>query len=599
MNEPSQRPSVDGLPELDAYLAARERGEAPSAGEAGFPSGLAGDLLALAQQTHPDPVFSARLERRLQQAAKLAERSRQANTLPGLLRALWQTITQLERKPAMKRLTSIVLAGTLVLAVLFVALQLFTNQPAPGEVALVTPSTATSAPAEVTPGAVTPGIETAEPLQTQPPVAISFTPQPLPAQAPLLPPLGQVYAPGYGGSGGGSLPQGMPLSLLVELPASPAEVPAYYRLENSPLTPEEAGQLAAAWGLDARLYLPAWMQEITPEQIQRSYYALDGMQQLSLWNDDLFFIDLAASPVYEGRQYPKTGLPPAEQALATAVQYLVERGQLAFTYQPDLSRYNYGSVSFYRLLDGLRLDTLSAEVTVNPQGQVGSAWVNREEYQPIGSYSLITAQQAWDLLLAGEPGDSLRITFYPTQDGNPQYWGRFYPAGETAHLFGRPTLLASFESGASPNIQLNNLILTGDLSALTEYLQANLGYIHVWGTVQEADGERQLLLTGWEPFDEFSGYFDGTVRRTAEGDFLELSDGRTLRLPALPEDIPTAIPLYVNGGLVGDTLEWFTLQVHLPLVLFDRAVRVGRVLRVQVPPSPVRHLVRERCDDRL
>jgi hypothetical protein len=82
--------------------------------------------------------------------------------------------------------------------------------------------------------------------------------------------------------------------------------------------------------------------------------------------------------------------------------------------------------------------------------------------------------------------------------------------------------------------------------------------------VQEIDGERQLVLTGWEPFDEFSGYFDGTVRRTAGGDFLELSDGRTLRLPDLPVDVPSDIPLYANGGLVGDTLEWFTLQVHLP-----------------------------------
>ena len=564
MNEPSQRPSVDDLSELEAYLAARERGEAPAAGQAGFPSGLAGELLALAQQTHPDPVFAARLERRLQQAAKLAAGDGQANTLSARLRALWQPLTYPERKPAMKRLIAFALAGTLVLAVLFVTIRLYIDQPAPGEVALVTPATATSAPVVVTPGVETPVVDTPQPIQTQPPVAIRFTPQPLPAQPPALPSLAQAYGPGYGGSSGGALPEGMPLSLAVELPAGPAEVPAYYRLENSPLTPEEAGQLAAAWGLDGRLYLPPWMLEITPEQIQRSYYALDGMQQLSIWNDELSFIDLAVSPVYEGRQYPQAGLPPAEQALAIAAQFLAERGQLDFAFQPDLSRYNYGIVSFYRLLDGLRLDSPSAEVKVSPQEQVGTAWVDREEYQSIGSYSLITAQQAWESLLAGEPDDSLRIKYYPAQDGNPQYWGRFYPAGETAHLFGRPTPLATTEIGASPYIQLNNLILIGDLSALTEYLQSNQGYIHVWGQVQELDGERQLLLSGWELFDEFSGYFDGTVRRTAEGDFLELSDGRLLRLPALPADVPADIPLYAQGGLVADTLEWFTLQVHLP-----------------------------------
>jgi hypothetical protein len=33
-------------------------------------------------------------------------------------------------------------------------------------------------------------------------------------------------------------------------------------------------------------------------------------------------------------------------------------------------------------------------------------------------------------------------------------------------------------------------------------------------------------------------------------------------LPDLPADVPSDIPLYAEGGLVGDTLEWFILQVH-------------------------------------
>ena len=79
------------------------------------------------------------------------------------------------------------------------------------------------------------------------------------------------------------------------------------------------------------------------------------------------------------------------------------------------------------------------------------------------------------------PDERLRISYYPAQDQNPQYWGRVYPAGETAHLFGRPVLLPAAETGAAPYLQLNNLILTGDLSGLTEYLQSNPGYLHVWG----------------------------------------------------------------------------------------------------------------------
>ena len=591
MNEPSQHLTADEMAELEAFLAARLQGEEPATGQVGFPSGVAGELLELAQRTHPDPVFAARLERRLRRAAEMAAATRKANSLSGWLPALWHTLTQPERKPAMKRLTAFALAGTLLLAILFVAIRLYTLQPSPGEIALVTPPAQTSAPVEVTPGVETQVSPTPEPIQTQPSVAINFTPQPLPSQPPVLPSIAQAYGPGYGGGGGAGLPAGMPISLAVELPAGPAEVQAYYRLENTPLTPEEAGQLATAWGLDARLYLPAWMLAITPDQIERSYYAIDGMQKLSIWNGELSFLDLIFSPVYEGRQYPQAGLPPADQALAIATQYLTERGQLEDTFLSDLSRYNYGIVNFYRLLDGLRLDNLAAEVKINPQGQVGSAWVSREEYQPVGSYPVISAQQAWEQLLAGGANDNLRISYYPARDGNPQYWGRYFAVGEIAHLFGRPTLLAAAETGAFPYLELNNLILTGDLPGLIEYLQSNQGYIHVWGSVREQDGERQLLLSAWEPFDEFSSYFNGTVRRTAEGNFLELSDGRSLRLPDLPAGVPSDLPVYANGGQVDDTLEWFTLQVHpsdegqLPPDLSQVSAVIDRVELVYLAPD--------------
>ena len=563
MNATSKRPSTDELAELEAYLAARQRGEEPAAGEAGFPTGLAGELLELAQQTHPDAAFAARLEGRLRRAAASAPRRQAESSLSGSLQALWQNLTQPERKTAMKRLIAFTLAGMLLVAILFISLQLFVIQSAPPELALVTPATQTAAPAITTPGAETPASATPEAAPTLPEVAVNFTPQPVPAQPPALPALAQSSALGYGGSGGGSLPEGMPVSLATELPTGPAEVTAYYRLENTPLTMAEASQLAAQWGLEPQLYLPLWMLEVTPEQIERSYYAIDGMQMLSIWNGELSYSDLAIFPSYEGHQYPQSGLPPAEQAVAAAAQYLTERGLLDYPYQADLSGYAYGRVNFYRLLDGLRIDYPAAYARVNPQGQVGSAWTNRAEYQPVGSYPVISAQQAWELLLAGEPSERLRVSYYPAQDQNPQYWGRVYPAGESAHLFGRPVFLPAAELGAAPYIQLNNLILAGDLSGLAAYVQSNQGYLHVWGEVQEVDGTRQLVVNGWEAFDEFSGYFNGTVRRTAEGDLLELEDGRMLRLPGLPADVPADTPLYAQGGLVGDTLEWFILQVHV------------------------------------
>jgi hypothetical protein len=592
MNETPKRPSVDEMAELEAYLVARQQGKAPAPGQPGFPSGLAAELLELARQTHPDPVFATRLERHLQRVAERAAQSTKANSLSGRLHALWQTLTQPERKTAMKRLTALTLTSTLLLILLFVAMKILGGPPSPSEIALATPPTYTPAPASATPGAQTPISPTSQPIQTQPPLVINFTPQPVPAHPPILPSLAQAYGLGYGGGGGGGQPEGMHLSLAVDLPIGPAEMTAYYRLENTPMTMDQAAQLAAQWGLRAQLYQPGWMLNVTPEQVERSYDAIEGMQMLSIWNGELSFLDLGLLPSYGGHQYPPADLPPAEQALEIATQYLAGRGMLDYTYQADLRSYNYGTVNFCRLLDGWRLVSQAAYVTLDPQGQVGAARISLEDYQPIGSYPVLSAQEAWSMLQAGEPSERLRVSYYTARDRNPQYWGRVYQAGESADLFGPSVLLTPVDLGAAPYIQMGNLILTGDLSALVEHLQSSQGgYIHAWGQVQEVDGERQLLLSGWETFDEFSGYFDGTVRRTAEGDFLELSDGRRLRLPVLPTDVPADIPLYAQGGVVGDTLEWFILQVHpwdegqMPSDLSQASAVIDRVELVYLAPD--------------
>jgi len=457
----------------------------------------------------------------------------------------------------MKRLVVFALIGILLFAIAWISIPSIFPSPTQTQMVLATPPTNTPVPTPLSP--LTP---TVVPPTSQSPVAISFTPQPIPAQPPTLPSLVDALGTGYGGSGAGNLPQGLPLTLATELPIGPTEVTANYRLENTPLTFEEASQIAAQWGLSAQLYMPAWMQSVTPDQVERSYIAVDGMQNLSMWNSELSYTDLAIFPIYGGHQFPPSGLPPSEQAVSTATQYLTERGYLDYPYLVDLSQYNYGLVSFNRFLDNLPIKYHAASVKIDPLGQVGSARVSREEYQAVGTYPVLSAEQAWDLLVAGQPSDQISISSYPAQDGNPQYWGRVYTAGQAANLFGAPTYLLPTETGAAPYVLLNNLVLAGDMSGLLEFLQTNPGYIHAWGEVQEVDGTRQLQLAGWEPFDEFSGYFDGSVRRTADGAFLELGDGSQLSLPDLPTDVPADIPLYAQGGLVDNTLEWFILQVH-------------------------------------
>src|SRR4030042_1291277 len=100
MNDNQSRPSAKELGELSAYLAARERGVQPAPGAPGFPGGLAGALLKLAESTEPDPDFVTRLERELRQAARTGVHASRTSWLS----ALWQSFSLPERKIAMKRL---------------------------------------------------------------------------------------------------------------------------------------------------------------------------------------------------------------------------------------------------------------------------------------------------------------------------------------------------------------------------------------------------------------------------------------------------------------------------------------------------------------
>ena len=139
MNENQSRPSAKELAELTAYLATRQNGVQPARGEPGFPTGLAGELLKLAESTEPDPAFAARLELQLRQAAKAGSKaSRQ-----GWLSTLWQSFYLPERKTPMKRLIAFTLVSIVLFAIVLVSVPSLFPSPTQTQMALATPPTKT------------------------------------------------------------------------------------------------------------------------------------------------------------------------------------------------------------------------------------------------------------------------------------------------------------------------------------------------------------------------------------------------------------------------------------------------------------------------
>jgi hypothetical protein len=537
--------------EQDLYLTGRQNGQ-PAGNPALQQAKLIDALVELSSRTNPDETFARTLAARLKTAS----------------------VDNAIHKPT--SIFSPIIAYALLAGALLVAL-------GAGVVWLLRPHIPQPVVVIIQ---ATPTIESI----IQPAATPTYALFPTPSQAPSLPVLSELMGSGYGG-GGGQTTSVSSYNLVTGLPTGPAQVPAIFRQNSAPLTPEAARRIAAQWQMNAQLYMTPGVAALPADSPDRFYVAIDGMQQLVLDGDRVNFQNLAIFPSYGGHQYPLSGLPPAEQALSLTSQFLSSRGLLDFSYNPDFKSYDYGIVDFYRVIDGIQIDSPAAWVQIDSQGRVGAAFVQYRDLQMIGSYPVLSAEEAWQQLSSGTAGQRAWISISPVVDGNPKYWGRSYTAGQSAQLYGPlQSLLIPVEAGGNPRVVLNNLVLEGDLNGLTQQAQSNQGYFHAWGTVQEINGTRSLLVEGWEPFDEFNGYFNGTVSRQADGNYLLLDDGRLLRLPDLPADVTDGEPLYATGGLSDGKLEWFTLQVHpagegqMPSTAMPREARIDNVELVFLPP---------------
>ncbi len=139
MDQDRSRPTAKELTELTAFLSAREQQVQPLPGEPGFPTGLAGELLILAESTQPDPAFATRLELQLRQAVKAGSKG----SRPGWWHALWQSFSIPERKTAMKRLIAFALIGIVLFALIFISIPSLFPSPTQTQLVLATPPTST------------------------------------------------------------------------------------------------------------------------------------------------------------------------------------------------------------------------------------------------------------------------------------------------------------------------------------------------------------------------------------------------------------------------------------------------------------------------
>jgi hypothetical protein len=589
---------------LDSYLIDLQSGR--SAGRLhGVPAdqaALLNALVDLAEANAPDASFARRLEAQLRaQAAHTLDRQavavqhpRPRNTLQGIVAAATAAVA--ERMSNVNRRLVFSLAGAAVLVlILFAALALLNpNRPGAGptqsDVSRVAQApTSTSAPiALATPAALptntlvptaTTAQETRAPTATPTETPLPPTATPTPGQPIPLPALARWQEGGYGGGGMGEpIPTRRTFVLGTALPESPEQMTVYLQREPVKLTADSAADLAGRLGVHGLVYqslrahLDALATVPDPDgEPSRGYIVVDGAREVMFEHMGIVhYRDRNRTSFVDGYWREPGVMPPLEQALQAAETFLHSAGLLEGEVETAATG---DQILFYRLLgEGWPLVEPVAGVNIWTDGQVGLAQIWPLGLDVLADYPILSAQEAWDILSAGQPDE--RVWQYPYRAAemppwgewrhqNPRFWARSYAAGQQVHRFGVPRVWFPTDSSNTPFLAMGDLVLTGDVQPLAEhildlYVKEEWMYVHVWGEVQAVGEVQALRLEGWEPAEET--YWVGTVRGQGDQATLVTDDGRTIQLPDLPADLADGTQVSVSGGQEGDRLEWHVIQ---------------------------------------
>lgn len=340
-------------------------------------------------------------------------------------------------------------------------------------------------------------------------------------------------------------------------PEAPGEVQLYRQSPWPELSAESALQVAQQLGVEGRLYTsPAGPPGAA------SYLVSDGFAQV--------FVQQAA-PWFQYRAAAVAGeqpgaAPPAELALAAAEDFLKAHSLDAFEYQAKTQARAPGEVAFIQTLEGRLvsfppLDAPKVRVVVNAQFQATQVESNRVDFEPLGSYPVITAQQAWENALSPDTRSGLQLYETSLASSAIQTWRRAYPLDQDIELFGYARSYAAVDPGASPLIFFNDYPVTGNTQGLVEAAASNR-FIQAWGQLQQdAQGRIFFQVTGWQGSFFPDQTLLGTIQRQNGQVYLVSLDQRWL-LPQAPDDLPELTIISAQGVILEEpeaTLEWSRL----------------------------------------
>jgi len=419
-------------------------------------------------------------------------------------------------------------------------------------------------------------IKTLAPITNQIPAAVSSPEETIPILLPGESPLPTLTATSQGiqPTPTISIPPSMSVSLLptvnfifpFDLPTSPDRMTIYQQQLSLAVTAETARQIASQWGINGGIYSSP--SEGMGDVI---YNAMDGSRSMRFLNfPDQFIYQVGyVSPDYGSALMDNGPLPPFEDQVKIAINFLKLFGILDLPYQTSSLETERGVVGFIPQLDGYpviqeigvdRSNIGWIDVKVNTLGQVTMVQYSHHNFKPVADYPILTAQQAWDRFSKDVNLQHSRYAVLsPEQPNTYQAWVRSFQPGDNADLYGYVNSYQSDESASPPLVMIGDLPIIGDNSGMVPANLYEVNFVHAWGQIQSSSTDGIALnLAGWEHSSLTDEYITGTLT-TQGGQAQLIALDRTISLLDPPLNIPDGLQVGIQGVVLdGDPpiLNW-------------------------------------------
>jgi LysM repeat protein len=356
--------------------------------------------------------------------------------------------------------------------------------------------------------------------------------------------------------------RGTTLYLGAALPESPSEARVYQLQPDQQATIESARALAQRFGIQGEVYqAPGELPDTT------QFLVTDGKQRLYVRSEQYFLY-------YADYAHYSTGMfsfqePLQQDEAANDIDGFLKSHGFDFAYQienaPQLINDYYvvplspdGFPVRHDYLMPVRL-----EIKLDSAGQVIFLQSGLIAYEPIGTFGIRTAQEAWERVLHENGAAGMQEGMRGGGILKEYFWQRTYPENQAVTIYGRANSFPPADPAGAPFLSIGDQTVAGNIAGL-EAIEGNR-LVEASGQFFTENSVRTFQVDSWKLSDAVETAVSGRLQREGDQLILSTQDGSQYRLTGVPSDVPldTQSPgedLNIEGVLVNGALEWTTIQ---------------------------------------